>query len=130
MILCWGEGHGSSIHDHADSHCFMKMLQGNLKETLFDWPDKKTKGEMSKKSERILKDNQCAYISDSIGLHRVENSSHTESAVSLHLYSPPFDSCQTFDQRTGHKSKVKMTFWSAYGKRTPFASEVATRENN
>ncbi|EDL09971.1 cysteine dioxygenase 1, cytosolic, isoform CRA_d [Mus musculus] len=39
MILCWGEGHGSSIHDHTDSHCFLKLLQGNLKETLFDWPD-------------------------------------------------------------------------------------------
>ncbi|KAJ1207996.1 hypothetical protein NDU88_003386 [Pleurodeles waltl] len=130
MILCWGEGHGSSIHDHADAHCFMKMLEGNLKETLFEWPDEKMKGEMSKKSERILKDNQCAYISDSIGLHRVENSSHTEPAVSLHLYSPPFNSCQTFDQRTGHKSKVKMTFWSTYGVRTPLASTVASQENN
>jgi len=29
MILCWGEGHGSSIHDHTDSYCFLKMLQGN-----------------------------------------------------------------------------------------------------
>uniref|UniRef100_A0A8C9G615 Cysteine dioxygenase n=1 Tax=Pavo cristatus TaxID=9049 RepID=A0A8C9G615_PAVCR len=54
----------------------------------------------------------------SIGLHRVENISHTETAVSLHLYSPPFDSCNTFDQRTGHKHKVKMTFYSQFGERT------------
>ncbi|KGL86943.1 Cysteine dioxygenase type 1, partial [Charadrius vociferus] len=118
MILCWGEGHGSSIHDHTDSHCFMKILQGNLKETLFEWPEKKGNGEMTKKSERVLRENQCAYINDSIGLHRVENISHTESAVSLHLYSPPFDSCNTFDQRTGHKHKVKMTFYSQFGERT------------
>lgn len=51
----------SSIHDHTDSHCFLKMLQGNLKETLFAWPDKKS-NEMIKKSERILRENQCAYI--------------------------------------------------------------------
>jgi len=25
MLLCWGEGHMSSIHDHADAHCFMKV---------------------------------------------------------------------------------------------------------
>ncbi|NXP45779.1 CDO1 dioxygenase, partial [Heliornis fulica] len=118
MILCWGEGHGSSIHDHTDSHCFMKILQGNLKETLFEWPEKKGNGEMIKKSERVLRENHCAYINDSIGLHRVENISHTESAVSLHLYSPPFDSCNTFDQRTGHKHKVKMTFYSQFGERT------------
>lgn len=30
MVLCWGEGHGSAIHDHSDAHCVMKMLQGEL----------------------------------------------------------------------------------------------------
>ncbi|XP_042309816.1 cysteine dioxygenase type 1 [Sceloporus undulatus] len=129
MILCWGEGHGSSIHDHTDSHCFMKILQGNLKETLFEWPDKKGVGEMQKKSERVLKENQCAYINDTIGLHRVENPSHTETAVSLHLYSPPFESCYTFDQRTGHKQRVKMTFYSQFGERTPYTTSVS-QENN
>ena len=24
LILCWGPGMGSSIHDHTDSHCFVK----------------------------------------------------------------------------------------------------------
>lgn len=38
IILCWGEGHASSIHDHSDSHCFMKMLQGQLTETKFEFP--------------------------------------------------------------------------------------------
>uniref|UniRef100_W5L052 Cysteine dioxygenase n=1 Tax=Astyanax mexicanus TaxID=7994 RepID=W5L052_ASTMX len=111
-----------SIHDHAESHCFMKLLQGQLKETLFEWPDRKSHGDMVQKSQRILLENQCAYINDSIGLHRVENVSHTECAASLHLYSPPFQQCQTFDQRTGHKNTVKMTFWSKYGERTPFVS--------
>lgn len=62
-------------------------------------------------------------ILDTIGLHRVENVSHTEAAVSLHLYSPPFQTCQTFDQRTGHRSNVKLTFWSKYGERTPFVRD-------
>lgn len=62
------------------------------------------------------------FFVDSIGLHRVENPSHTETAISLHLYSPPFEICQTFDQRTGHKQKVKMTFYSQFGERTPYVS--------
>ncbi|XP_024271541.1 cysteine dioxygenase type 1 isoform X2 [Oncorhynchus tshawytscha] len=121
----------SSIHDHTDSHCFMKMLQGELKETLFEWPKNKTQdvGDMVQKSQRILKENQCAYINDSLGLHRVENDSHTEGSVSLHLYSPPFDTCQTFDERTGHKNTVKMTFWSKFGKRTQSETTVS-QENN
>uniref|UniRef100_A0A4W3JV07 Cysteine dioxygenase n=1 Tax=Callorhinchus milii TaxID=7868 RepID=A0A4W3JV07_CALMI len=67
MILCWGEGHGSSIHDHTDSHCFLKLLQGQLKETLFNWPDVKSKSqEMSKKWEKTLQENQCTYINGKI----------------------------------------------------------------
>ncbi|XP_018529918.1 cysteine dioxygenase type 1 [Lates calcarifer] len=129
IVLCWGEGHGSSIHDHTDSHCFMKMLQGELKETQFEWPDSKSQGDMVQKSQRILQENKVAYINDSIGLHRVENASHTEGAISLHLYSPPFQTCQTFDQRTGHRTTVKMTFWSKFGERTPFETTVS-QENN
>lgn len=30
--------HFSPIHDHAGSHCVMKILDGNLTETLFEWP--------------------------------------------------------------------------------------------
>ena len=26
IVLCWDSGQGSSIHDHGDSHCFMKVL--------------------------------------------------------------------------------------------------------
>ncbi|CAG0898522.1 unnamed protein product [Darwinula stevensoni] len=120
MVLCWGEAHGSSIHDHANSHCFMKMLMGSLTETRFDYPGGDTVGELHKISITELKTNEVVYINDEQGLHRVENASHTQPAVSLHLYCPPFDACHAFDQRTGHKTMNKVTFWSAFGKRTPF----------
>ncbi|NXF98775.1 CDO1 dioxygenase, partial [Sakesphorus luctuosus] len=120
MILCWGEGHGRSIKqtNHTRSCWFFMPCQEDKQHSVFEWPEKKGNGEMTKKSERVLRENQCAYINDSIGLHRVENISHTETAVSLHLYSPPFDTCNTFDQRTGHKHKVTMTFYSQFGERT------------
>ena len=59
---------------------------------------------------------------DSIGLHRVENVSHSDTAASLHVYIPAFDMCQSFDQRTGHKRKCQVTFCSKYGQRTPYVS--------
>ncbi|XP_041086180.1 cysteine dioxygenase type 1-like isoform X2 [Polyodon spathula] len=120
----------SSIHDHTNSHCFLKLLQGRLKETLYDWPeDQRCKQELQKRCEINFEENQCTYINDSIGLHRVENSSHCDHAVSLHLYSPPFDTCHTFDERTGHRNSVKMTFWSKYGERTPYGT-ASSKENN
>lgn len=61
MILCWGEGHGSAIHDHANAHCFMKMLQGSLEEIRFAWPEKE--GEELKQTKRTrLNLNDVCYI--------------------------------------------------------------------
>jgi len=65
-----------------------------------------------------------------MGLHRVENASHTGPAVSLHLYSPPFKTCQSFDQRTGKARTVRMTFWSENGRRTDRGSIDAQQRRN
>ncbi|KAH9488337.1 Cysteine dioxygenase [Bulinus truncatus] len=119
MTLCWNEGQGSSIHSHANSHCFLKVLDGGVKEELFEWPNDSESG-MKKWAENEYEKDQCTYINDSIGLHRVENTSHINKAVTLHLYSPPFDVCQCFDERTGRAVTSKVTFWSKYGRRTPF----------
>nr|CAD7459880.1 unnamed protein product [Timema tahoe] len=131
MILCWGEGHGSAIHDHADSHCFMKVLQGSLSEVRFSWPEdcpskdddnlQETGGtrELHEIGRNSLRTNDVCYINgyqtsvpplvpDSLGIHRVENTSHTERAVSLHLYCPPFDTCSVFNQNTGRRSKCQV----------------------
>lgn len=42
MVLCWGEGDGSSIHNHPESDCVMKILAGQLTEVRFAWPEKST----------------------------------------------------------------------------------------
>ncbi|KAF4527028.1 hypothetical protein B566_EDAN001576 [Ephemera danica] len=118
MILCWGEGHGSAIHDHADAHCFMKNLQGTLSEVRFAWPTESTEEqELQVLGRNSLGLNQICYINDSMGLHRVENPSHTERAVSLHLYCPPFDACNVFNARTGQRTKCPVTFWSRFGEK-------------
>ena len=32
MLLCWAPGNQSTIHDHANAHCFVKVLDGGLRE--------------------------------------------------------------------------------------------------
>jgi len=129
ILLCWGEGHGSGVHDHADAHCWMKVMDGSLYENLYDWPetenvdiDLNAYQVMAPKRVTEFKTGEVAYINDTIGLHRVENKSHSEPAVSLHLYSPPFEMCQSFDERTGQRTQCKVVFWSQYGERTPFGT--------
>lgn len=66
MILCWGEGHSSAIHDHSNAHCFMKILQGSLSEVRFAWPDQsetvEEESELRKISENALQENEVCYI--------------------------------------------------------------------
>lgn len=121
MLLCWPESIASAIHDHTDSHCFMKVLQGELQETRFKWPteDVEKVGMVEVGRTRLPNNNVC-YINDSLGLHRVENPSHSEPAVSLHVYVPPFTTCQAFDGRTGRRQQCRVTFWSKYGKRITY----------
>lgn len=132
LILCWPADHGSAIHDHADSHCFMKLLQGELAEVKFEMP--KTQGiedgsteatqtenfeeeKLKETATTILKEGDVAYINDNIGLHRVENRNHTDGAVSLHLYCPPFQMCSVFPSGSAKKVKCPVTFYSKYGVR-------------
>lgn len=136
MILCWGERHASSIHSHAGSHCFLKVLDGQMSESLYEWPetveDKENANAESKDSKNdaeytpmelretlTFKQNSVTYMNDSLGLHRMENPSNSNGAVTLHCYSPPFQECFCFDERSARKIVSKMTFWSKYGERTP-----------
>jgi len=122
MILCWAESQGSSIHNHTNSHCFMKCIQGKLIETKYAWPtdDENENHEepMHMISRTELKEGEVTYINDSIGLHRVENPSHTDTAITLHLYVPPYDHCNVYDERTGHANEAFITFYSIGGKLT------------
>lgn len=39
LILAWGEDQKSAIHDHSNSHCLMKILDGTLTEETFPLPE-------------------------------------------------------------------------------------------
>lgn len=115
LILVWTPGKSSPIHDHANAHCVMKILKGELKETLYGWPcqrvdnpaacdapfDGTTSAEhtcsagpeplepakLHVQRETKYGEDQVTYMSDKLGLHRIGNPSDSEFAVSLHLYT-------------------------------------------
>lgn len=60
MIIAWGPGTQSCIHDHPGSHCFMKVLQGELIESRFAWPV--GAGRMRKIVDTHAKVNEIIYI--------------------------------------------------------------------
>ncbi|BFZ64985.1 hypothetical protein YB2330_006148 [Saitoella coloradoensis] len=138
LILVWNPAKGSAIHDHAGAHCLMKILSGQLEERVFEWPSPSspTEGEeeqngekeheheehtLSLKSSRVLEADQVAYISDTIGLHRITNPSPEMTAVSLHLYWPPWAAmygCRVYDEKTGRGREAGQAgFYSVGGEK-------------
>ncbi|PSK35227.1 hypothetical protein C7M61_004685 [Candidozyma pseudohaemuli] len=109
LILVWSPGKGSAIHDHANAHCCMKILKGELTESLYDVPDHE--GEMKPRLVSKLGRDEVGYISDDIGLHKISNET-SDFAVSLHLYTPPYASlygCLMYESGTAKKHHVNMS---------------------
>jgi cysteine dioxygenase len=107
IVLCWSKGKGSPIHDHPGDGCWMSILKGGLRETHFKLDKGGSEGDPTEKPLKKVCENlycrdhsrsgvQCAYIDDHVALHKVENASCSDKAVSLHLYSPPPSFCNVW----------------------------------
>ncbi|CAG8959787.1 hypothetical protein HYFRA_00001694 [Hymenoscyphus fraxineus] len=110
LLLVWTPGKKSPVHDHADSHCLMKILKGNLVETRYAIPTNPgLEGPLHQTSCKKFNRDQVTYMSDALGLHEISNPSPTEYAVSLHLYTPPnaaLRGCHIYDKGDGEATHV------------------------
>jgi len=107
ILMCWSEGNATSIHDHTGSECIMKCVAGNIRESRFKWPERrKTKLEVISTIDAV--DGDVVSINDEEGLHRIENLSDCEKAMSLHFYYPPITECLIFDEETGKARRVSL----------------------
>lgn len=110
LILAWSPGKSLAIHDHANAHCCMKVLGGQLVESLYDVPESEGH-ELTPRQNTSLYRDQVGYISDDIGLHKISNPLD-EVSYSLHLYTPPYASmygCSMYEAGNGKKHHVDMS---------------------
>jgi len=92
LLLCWGPDRESKIHDHPSRGCFLKVLRGFIKETIYGvYPEL---NEICECSASVHPTGSVSFMSDDIGLHKISNPSADQPAISLHLYVPPFQKCK------------------------------------
>ncbi|KAG2734070.1 hypothetical protein G9P44_003595 [Scheffersomyces stipitis] len=111
LILVWSPGKSSAIHDHAKAHCCMKILSGELVESLYEFPQDEGSHMKCVKQTTMHRD-EVGYISDNIGLHKISNPQSDKVSVSLHLYTPPYASmygCSMYEAANGRKHHVDMS---------------------
>ena len=94
ILICWCEGHRTAIHDHGGEECWVKVIKGEFKETIYKQDEA---GDLNLVKSAISKANEITYMKDFMGFHRLENISNKKS-MSLHLYAKPIRRCTIFNE--------------------------------
>jgi len=113
LLLCWGAGQESPIHNHEDQNCWMGVLDGEIEEVRFAFPPSDG-GAPVELSSQICRPGEVAFIRDELGLHLVRGA-HGRAGVSLHLYAAPYDACNVYCPETGRVDRVALAYHSVRG---------------
>lgn len=97
ILLCWNKGQVTPIHDHGGEECWVKIIEGEFKETIFE---ESPNGGVKALRSSISKANDITYMIDFMGFHSLENIS-TKRSMSLHLYAKPIRTCKAYDMELG-----------------------------
>jgi len=120
IAICWEVGQCSSVHNHRDQNCWMavpigRLLVGNYHLISQDIDGGKCKLAPTDTVE-MNPSNPCA-VDPSDPVHRVFNPREfSERAVSLHVYSRPFDTCIVYSPEQGTCGEIKLHYNTEYGK--------------
>lgn len=117
MVLCWGAGQESPIHNHEGQDCWMAVLEGEIEEVRYPMPDPHESGPLRSKGSLRFGRGQVAFIRDEMGLHHVRPAGSSASGgVTLHLYSSPYDECNCYCPETGRVTRKKLGYYSVRGR--------------
>ena len=119
--ICWEIGQISSIHNHRDQNCWMAVPIGRLMVQNYRVLEQDLKkGTCRLEKTDVVEMNRerpCA-VDPAAPVHKVYNSREfQERAVSLHVYSRPFDSCDVYSEEQHTCGTVGLSYTSMYGKR-------------
>ncbi len=116
MILCWGRGQESPIHNHEGQDCWMAVLDGEIEEVRYPMPGNGRPGPLVARGSSVFRRGQVGFIRDEMGLHRVRPAKPESTGVTLHLYSGPYDECNCYDPDTGRVVRRKLFYHSVRGR--------------
>jgi cysteine dioxygenase len=119
LAICWEVGQASSIHNHAGQHCWMAAPVGRLLvQNYRTLEEDLQRGTCRLEPSDLLELNvhSPAAVDPANPVHKVYNPrSFGERAVSLHIYSRPFDSCIVYSDDHRTCGPISLVNTSEYG---------------
>ena len=120
MAICWNKGQVSKIHNHADQICWMTDPIGKLRGQnfrLLEIDEAKSFCRLEETSQFNLSDCLTAKVELEEPIHQILNlPEFDQRAVSLHIYSIPFDNCLSYCRETNRFAEVPLFYTSIGGK--------------
>ena len=119
LAICWESGQKSAIHNHRDQRCWMATAYGTVQVHNF----KLIRKDPSTGACELESDTHCLITPDSPQevdpaepIHLVLNpASFASRAVTLHIYSKPFDTCEVYDLKEKQYRDVLLVNTSEFG---------------
>lgn len=120
ISICWEVGQASSVHNHRDQNCWMAAPIGRLQVENFHLVGQDVaagKCELKTTDRVEMNPNQPCAVDPSDPVHRVVNPHEfNERAVSLHVYSRPFDTCVVYSPDQGTCGVIDLHYTTIFGK--------------
>jgi cysteine dioxygenase len=120
LAICWEVGQASSVHNHRDQNCWMAVPIGRLQVENFHVVHQDiTAGKCTIHSTEIVEMNvsQPCAVDPLAPVHRVLNPREfKQRAVSLHVYSRPFDTCVVYSAEQGTCGEIGLQYTTEYGR--------------
>lgn len=120
MAICWEVGQASSVHNHRGQNCWMAVPIGRLQVENFHLVEQDLQGGHCKleplNTVEMNVAQPCA-VDPADPVHRVVNPKEFDRrAVSLHVYSRPFDRCVVYSPEQGTCGEIQLHFTTEFGK--------------
>lgn len=120
MAICWEKGQVSRVHNHSEQRCWMTVPVGKLRGQNFavaEIDEEKGYCKLIETDTFDLSECLAAKVELEEPIHQVLNlSEFDERAVSIHIYSKPFDHCLCYCRDTDTFKQVPLFYTSVHGK--------------
>lgn len=115
IALCWKGLQRTPIHDHNGSDGWLRVVQGAVLETIYEWNKTSKKANLKKIiSKEELGPGGTSHVNDDIGVHSICNHSNGET-ITIHLYAPRILKCNYIDQDNRSTKERVLGFHSVDG---------------
>jgi cysteine dioxygenase len=121
VAICWEVGQASSVHNHRDQNCWMAVPIGKLLVQNYRVVSQSLEEgtcQLTPADTVEMNPTQPCAVNPLEPVHRVFNPREfNQRAVSLHVYSRPFDTCVVYSPDQGTCGEIKLHYTTEYGKR-------------